>query len=186
MALPKLKEPPLIRKLPDDTDRLYQWMLEIHQAIYGLGESDTGSLDTNNLSSTIPISTGNQTISGIWTFTTHPLGLDHTKISNIGTNTHVVVDAHLADTTIHNTIEQIQDNLSSFMTAGNAVTLTYDDAANTLTVSITQLATVADAATQDLTGADTVDKTKLEADLTSCKTAINLILDRLQALSLIA
>ncbi len=46
--------------------------------------------------------------------------------------------------------------------------------------------TVADAATQDLTGADSVDQTKLEADLTSCKNAINLIVDRLQELGLIA
>jgi len=47
-------------------------------------------------------------------------------------------------------------------------------------------ATVADAATQDLTGAGTVDQTKLEADLTSCKNAINAIIDRLQELGLIS
>lgn len=46
--------------------------------------------------------------------------------------------------------------------------------------------TVSDAATQDLTGTDTVDQTKLEADLTSCKNAINTLIDRLQELGLIA
>jgi hypothetical protein len=46
--------------------------------------------------------------------------------------------------------------------------------------------TVTDAATQDLTGSDTVDRVKVEADLTSCKTAINTIIDRLQELGLIA
>jgi hypothetical protein len=46
--------------------------------------------------------------------------------------------------------------------------------------------TVADAATQDLTGLDVVDKTKLEADLTSCKNTINALIDRLQELGLIA
>ena len=51
---------------------------------------------------------------------------------------------------------------------------------------LTEQTTVADASTQDLTGANTVDKTKLEADLTSCKNAINTIIDRLQVLELIA
>ena len=41
------------------------------------------------------------TITGAWTFSTHPLSLDHTQISNIGANTHVQIDTHLADTTIH-------------------------------------------------------------------------------------
>jgi hypothetical protein len=53
-------------------------------------------------------------------------------------------------------------------------------------VPVDQPATVTDAATQDLTGSDTVDKVKLEADLTSCKNAINAIIDRLQELGLIA
>lgn len=51
---------------------------------------------------------------------------------------------------------------------------------------VDQPATVSDAVTQDLTGGGTVDKTKLEADLTSCKNAINAIIDRLQELGLIA
>lgn len=51
---------------------------------------------------------------------------------------------------------------------------------------VNQPATVSDAATQDLTGGDTVDKTKTEADLTSLKNAINAIIDRLQELGLIA
>lgn len=51
---------------------------------------------------------------------------------------------------------------------------------------VDQPATVSDAVTQDLTGTDTVDQTKLEADLISCKTAINAVIDRLQELGLIA
>jgi hypothetical protein len=51
---------------------------------------------------------------------------------------------------------------------------------------VDQPATVGDAATQDLTGTDTIDKTKLEADLTSCKNSINTVIDRLQELGLIA
>lgn len=51
---------------------------------------------------------------------------------------------------------------------------------------VDQPATVSDAATQDLTGTDTVNQTKLEADLTSVKTAVNTVIDRLQELGLIA
>lgn len=51
---------------------------------------------------------------------------------------------------------------------------------------VDQPATVADAATQSLVGTDTVDKTKLETDLTSCKNTINAVIDRLQELGLIA
>jgi hypothetical protein len=51
---------------------------------------------------------------------------------------------------------------------------------------VDQPVTVTDAATQDLTGLNTVDQVKLEADLTSCKNSINAIIDRLQELGLIA
>jgi hypothetical protein len=51
---------------------------------------------------------------------------------------------------------------------------------------VDQPITVADAVTQDITGGDTVDKTKTTSDLTSCKNAINAIIDRLQELGLIA
>ena len=51
---------------------------------------------------------------------------------------------------------------------------------------ITTQTTIADAAVQDLTGADTVDKAKTIADILSCKTAINLIIVRLKAFGLIA
>lgn len=51
---------------------------------------------------------------------------------------------------------------------------------------VDQPATVADAATQDLTGTDTINQANCEADLTSCKNAINAIIDRLQELGLIA
>jgi len=46
--------------------------------------------------------------------------------------------------------------------------------------SVSKQAHIADAAVQDLTGSDTVDQTKLEADLASCKDAINAILVALE------
>lgn len=51
---------------------------------------------------------------------------------------------------------------------------------------VNQPDTVSDAATQSLVGGDTIDRAKTEADLTSCKNAINAIIDRLQELGLIA
>jgi hypothetical protein len=47
-------------------------------------------------------------------------------------------------------------------------------------------ATVSDASTDNITGVDTVSKTQVTNDLTSCKNAINAIIDRLQELGLIA
>lgn len=49
-----------------------------------------------------------------------------------------------------------------------------------------QQAHIADAATQDVAGADTVDEVKVEADLTSCKNAINSILSVLETHGLLA
>lgn len=49
-----------------------------------------------------------------------------------------------------------------------------------------KVAHIADAATQTLTGSDTVDITKTTADLTSCKTAINAIIDALEAKGILA
>jgi hypothetical protein len=51
---------------------------------------------------------------------------------------------------------------------------------------VNQPETVGDAATEDLTGGDTMDRVKTEADLASCKAAINAVIDRLQELGLIA
>lgn len=54
------------------------------------------------------------------------------------------------------------------------------------TTPVDQPATVADAAVQVLTGSDTVDIAKVTADILSCQTAINAIIDRLQETGLIA
>lgn len=53
------------------------------------------------------------------------------------------------------------------------------------TTPVSQPATVDDAETQNLTGEDTINKAKTEADLTSCKNAINAVIDRLQEIGLI-
>ena len=51
---------------------------------------------------------------------------------------------------------------------------------------VNQPDSVANANTQNVAGSDTVDENKIEADLTSCKTAINLLIDRLEELGLIS
>jgi len=51
---------------------------------------------------------------------------------------------------------------------------------------VNQPITISDASTQTLTGVDTISVAKTEADLTSCKNAINAIINRLQELGLIA
>jgi hypothetical protein len=54
---------------------------------------------------------------------------------------------HGADTSIHHTLEAIQDDIAGLLTQGNAITLTYNDGANTLTVAV-----VAAAASADVSG----------------------------------
>ena len=46
-------------------------------------------------------------------------------------------------------------------------------------------ATVSDATTQDIAGTNTVDKSKVEADLASLKTTVNAIIERLKSAGII-
>ena len=79
-----------------------EYMPFLHDHIYGLGTDTTGSLNSaDNLDTDMMSASSAATITGLWTYTTHPLGLDHTLISNIGTNTHPAIDTHIADPTIH-------------------------------------------------------------------------------------
>jgi hypothetical protein len=91
-----------------DNPELNEWLLEIHRQIFSLNPGDSGILDADNISPDFGLSasadetiTGNWTISGTMAFSTHPTGLDHTQIANIGTNTHVTIDTHIADSTLH-------------------------------------------------------------------------------------
>lgn len=75
----------------------------------------------------------------------------HTLLEEIGVNTHAQIDtavsastSHIADTSIHHTLEDIQDDMATFLTAGLAITLTYDDAGNKLTIDVKQMAAQAD------------------------------------------
>lgn len=64
-----ISEPPYV------TDQaLYQWMLDIHNNVYGLGGDKTGILDRDNLSGEVPVTTEVTTISGVWTFTNVNIG----------------------------------------------------------------------------------------------------------------
>lgn len=87
--------PPL---MDEWTDEVKNFILELFNHTYGVGEDITGILDDENIISPIAIVDQDVTITGEWTFDTHPLGLDHAQLANIGTNTHDEIDTHLADT----------------------------------------------------------------------------------------
>lgn len=70
-----------------------------HGALTGLGDDDHPQY--------AEIATV-ESISAPWTFITHPLGLDHVNLANIGVNSHATIDLalsalalHIADGTIH-------------------------------------------------------------------------------------
>jgi len=92
----KFNEPPIT-----GNSVLDEYLLGLHQHVYGLGSDITGGLDDDNLSEDFPNLTEDEEVTGEWTFTTHPLGLDHTLIANIGVNTHAGIDTHIADSLIH-------------------------------------------------------------------------------------
>lgn len=62
-----LTEPPYV----EDT-LLRQWILDIHNHVYGLGTDITGTLDDDNLDDVIPNRTDTESITGLWTFDTDP------------------------------------------------------------------------------------------------------------------
>lgn len=78
----------------------YEQDLKFMDLVSGLGDDTSGILDEDNINMDI-ITEANLTITGEWTFVTHPLGLDHLLIANIGSNTHPQIDSHIADLTIH-------------------------------------------------------------------------------------
>lgn len=62
-----LTEPPFV-----EDALLRQWILDIHNHVYGLGADTTGTLDDDNLDDVIPNRTDTESITGSWTFDTDP------------------------------------------------------------------------------------------------------------------
>jgi hypothetical protein len=104
MAKPTFPEPPLLEK--GEYRRFDQYMFEVHNQVFGIG-SNNGVLDNTNIGINVAETDSAETISGQWDFSTHPTGLDHTQISNIGTKTHVEIDTHIDDDTLHYLEEDI-------------------------------------------------------------------------------
>ena len=63
MPRPRIKEPPFVKD-----PVLYQWLLDLCQDVYGVGDDTTGRLDGDNISGVIPVTTAPTTITGVWTF----------------------------------------------------------------------------------------------------------------------
>ena len=67
---------------------LCEFLQELFNDIYGIGTDITGRLDEDNLADDVPILTEDETVSGEWTFSTHPLGIDHGNISGLSDDDH--------------------------------------------------------------------------------------------------
>lgn len=126
----------------------------------------------------------------------NPHGTDHAMLDAIEQSNDTSADAdggkhvtdaqvkkyedHRLDATIHHTLEEIQDSIAGMLTAGNAVTLTYDDAGGTLTVAVVAAAassnaaiTVAGAAGAAYTATEQGMINALKADAAALRDSLN-------------
>jgi hypothetical protein len=124
----------------------------------------------------------------------NPHGTNHGQLDAIAvldpTSADAVQDRHLSDAQgkvwqdhtldadIHHTLEEIQDDIVGMLTEGNAVTLTYDDVANTLTLAVVQAAASADVTTANAGVIYTAAEQGLINDL---KTSLNDLKGKLRA-----
>lgn len=118
----------------DNPRELYDWFVGIYDILSGAlgvgwgivhkGGSNLTEIETRNHDDCQNIGTLNQT------------SADATKNKHLSNADGKAWEDHRLDSTIHHTLEEIQDDVASLLTAGNAVTLTYDDGANTLTVAV--------------------------------------------------
>jgi len=83
---------------PTGNPALDDYLLRLHILVNGLNSSG-GTLNGDNITGFIDAAM-DLAVTGLWTFTTHPLGLDHLQIANIGTKTHDEIDTHLALTNL--------------------------------------------------------------------------------------
>lgn len=95
MPKPIYNAVPDFREKPEEFLELIENLLEL---VGGLGPDTLGKLDDKNIITPVAIIDQDIIITGTWDFDTHPTGLDHVQIANIGTNTHAEIDTHIADT----------------------------------------------------------------------------------------
>jgi hypothetical protein len=69
-------------------DEVDNFLLELFHHVYGVGEDISGGLDDDNLTEDFPNLTANETVTGIWDFSTHPTGLDHGSIGGLTDDDH--------------------------------------------------------------------------------------------------
>lgn len=84
---------------------------------------DTGSAWDRVLESAARVDES-ETISAVWTFNTQPSGINHSALDGIGASDH---HAKYTD-------EEAQDAVNALLVGGTGISLTYDDAGNSLTI----------------------------------------------------
>jgi len=104
-------------------------------------------------------------------------GINHQSLTGAGTNTHAQIDTHIADATIHftqgaisitasqvsNFTEAAQDAVFNAVTATSSISVSYDDTANSFSLSVIP----AGIDHQSLTGAGTNTHTQIDAHIAS-------------------
>ena len=87
----KWDRPPLV----DNTSEINDYFLDLHDILFGLGADQSGYLVFID---------ADQTISGEWTFDTHPLGLDHGSIGGLTDDDHTQYHTDARAVTWHDSL----------------------------------------------------------------------------------
>ncbi len=182
-----LTEPPYT-----DNEKLYEWMLQIHKLLSGLGTDVKGNLDADNIDnldgfSTDDISEGtsNLYITGKTTDDL-PEGISNLYITGKTTD-----DLPEGISNLYLTNERVDDRVNNLIIDGNALTKTYDDELNTLTLDVDQALASADAVASSVsvTSANATDlatvitlANELKADVNQLVTDLNAVVTSLNEL----
>lgn len=116
--------------LEDNFSKFLEYMRFDFNNTYGIGSDVTGTLDVaNNLKATIVDSETDITITGEWTFDTHPLGLLHSLIGDLDwvSSGHPLTDFIAGDGLIGG--GTIESDRTFNVGAGTAITVNADDVA---------------------------------------------------------
>lgn len=142
----RLPRPPV----NDDKTQWGIWFNEIYKMLSGIPGLSWGTVSKTGSSLTDLATRNHSDLQNIGE--ADDTDTDGTHDKHVSNAQIKVYKDHTLDSTIHHTFEEIQDDIATFLVQGNAITLTYSDAGNTLTVAVNKIAAQADSTATDVAG----------------------------------